>query len=66
MRLAQAKEKVERTLHDLQGKFVDLEMSVSKGVAEVEGLKVKNRELVSNNRSMSSFARAAEREIDDR
>ena len=32
-RLAQAKEVVERDLHDLQGKLVDLEMVVTKGVA---------------------------------
>ena len=66
VRLAQAKEEVERTLHELQGKFVDLEMSVSKGVAEVEGLKANNRELVGNNRAMSSFARAAQKETDER
>ena len=66
VRLAQAKEEVERSLHELQGKFVDLEMGVSKGVKELEDLRAKNRELVGNNRSMSSFARAAQKEIDER
>ena len=32
-RLAQAKEVVERDLHDLQGNLADLEMVVTKGVA---------------------------------
>ena len=66
MRLAQAKEEVERAPHDFQGKFVDLEMSVTKGVAEAKGLKVKNRELVANNRSMMSYSKAAEKEIKER
>ena len=66
VRLAQAKEEVERSLHELQGKFVDLEMGVSKGFQEVEDLRAKNRELVGNNRNVSSFARAAQREIDER
>ena len=66
VRLAQAKEEVERSLHKLQGKFADLEMGVSKGVQEAEDVRAKNRELVGNNRNMSSFARATQREIDER
>ena len=66
VRLAQAKEEVERGLHELQGKFVDLEMGVSKGVQEVEGLRAKSRELVGNSMQMSSFVRAAQREIEER
>ena len=41
-------------------------MDASKGVKEVEALKVKNRELVNNNRNMTSFVRAAQKEIDER
>ena len=65
-RLALSKEEVERSLHELQGQHVDLEMTTSKGVKDNEALKVKNRDLVNNNRNMSSFARSADCREGDR
>ena len=61
--LVLAKDEAERSLHELQGAQVQLEMDTSAAIKANEALKAKNRELSSTNRTMFSAFRDTEEEI---